>query len=1125
MTACIDIVRREIGDLTDKELDEVLEQMRGRQANLIRGGADPSTAAAQAGMEVAETLRAAAAIERRNALINRRIRIEALDYLTTTWSDNLAEGVLSMIYGSSFAREGSRASANAAQSANFRRYMGGVFGELESAGLFDVLKRGELDRDVFVAMRSINDVAALKKLPEQAVEIAKILHKWQEVSRIEANRAGAWIGKIDDYGLRQTHNSDRMMRAGEAKWKADILPKLDLERMFPDGPPKDLDNWLHETFLNIVTGVRDSNPSAGKMAAFKGPGNLAKKLSQERVLHFRSADDAFQYNIDYGMGNIRESFVTSMHQSAESTGLMQVLGTNPEYNLWAVVDAIRSRLSRSDPAALKKFDDATRSGKRIDNAYLEVSGQTRRAASAKLAAVGQGIRVWNTLTGLGGAVVSAVTDVPIRASLLRYQGQSYLQQLVKGLLGPLTRLGNSMDSADHKAVLSAAGYFNEVAMGNLAARFSPDDTIPGALNRATNTFFKWNLLAQWTDSMRRSTLEAMSHYWGSIADRAYGQLSDRNRMALSRFRIGEKEWHVISQGITEADGRNFLTPQAVRELPMGAFAPLAHERINAIKAGLAERVQRRLRQDEREQEWIARRADRLSNDLEIARHRLAERIAKAEGRTAERLRDIRDRLSSVYDHVDTANTYWSTVSDRQRSTLATAKKAGMAEERARNRATELNAIQRKIAKELESFKEDLGNAFEQKWLAKESALQRSLEFADDMEVDAQTQRFDEMFTEANAALTARLDKADERGAKRINDIKQNVARQKAQLDEAKGLLAQARKVQPTSGELRQSGISEGKALESAKHLRSEVRQLNREIDKLQKEMHEEFILTWSERQDDLVAFSDGVNERISQRAEQNAAELAELQPRIDRVLDDTRAQMADRLQQFFADDLDSAVISPDARTQAFMRQGQQAGTPIGEALRLFWQFKSFGIAIMQRAFLRELRGYGPKDSISQAKGIALLMLGSLGFGYMAMTLKDLIKGKTPRPLDNPKTWTAAMAQGGGLGIYGDFLFGESSRMGGGFLETLGGPSIGKLADAKRLFDAAKSGDDVGAQGLRFLVSNTPGNNLFYTRMAMDYLFLYELQEAMNPGYLRRMERRAEEEQGQQWWLRPSEAVN
>lgn len=843
MTTCIDLVRREVADITDKELDDILEQMRQRQAKLIGEGVDPATASAQAGLEISETLKAAAAIEKRNALINRRIRLEALDYLRTTWNENPAEGVLALLYGSARARFGSRASVNAAQSALFRRYIGGVQGELEAAGLFDVLRRGELDRDVFKAMRSLKDPAALRQIPDQAVEIAKILDKWQEVARVEANRAGGWIGKLDDYGLRQSHNADRIMRAGEEKWKADILPKLDLARMFPDGPPKDMDNWLHETFLNITTGVRDAADSE-HMAAFKGPGNLAKKLSQERVLHFRNADDAFDYNADYGMGNIRESFVTGMHRSAESTGLMQVLGTNPEYNLKAIVDTLRSELSRSNPAKLAKFENATRKGTRIDNAYKEVSGVTRRAAGTKLAAVGQGVRVWNTLTGLGGAVLSAVTDVPVRASLLRYQGQSYLGQLVKGIIDPLTRLADSLDSADRKAVLAASGYFNEIALGNLASRFSPDDTIPGALNKATNTFFKWNLLAQWTDSMRRSTLEAMAHYWGDVASKSWKELSDRNRMALERFRIGEQEWVVISKGLAEADGHKFMTPEAVRALDLEEFAPLAADRIRAAK---------------------------------------------------------------------------------------------------------------------------------------------------------------------------------------------------------------------------QEGVKTGKP----KNTDASVR----------------------------------------------------------RILEDTRAQTADRLQQFYADDLDSAVISPDARTLSFIRQGQQAGTPIGEALRMFWQFKSFGIAVMQRAFLREFHGYGPKLGISQVKGLGLLMLGSLSFGYAAMTLKDMIKGKKPRPLDNPKTWAAAMAQGGGLGIYGDFLFGEASRMGGGFLETLGGPTVGKAADAKRLFDQAKTGEDVAAEALRFGVSNTPGNNLFYVRMAADYLFLYELQESMNPGYLRRMERRAETERGQEWWLRPSEVTN
>lgn len=836
---CIDLVRKNVADITDKELDDILEQMRARQARLIQQGADPATASAQAGMEVAETLQAAAAIEKRNAAINRRIRLETIDYLRTTWADDMGEGVLAVLYGSAKARFGSRSSVNAAQSALLRRYLGGVTGELEAAGLFDVLRKGDLDREVFGAMRSIGDDAALRQYPSQAVEIAKILDKWQNVSRLDANRAGAWIGKVDDYGVRQTHSADRIYKAGETAWKADVLPVLDLERMFPEGTPKDLDGWLTETFKNITTGIRETTTGA-KDAAFKGPGNLAKKLSQERVIHFKTADAAFEYNQKYGTGNLRETFIEGMRQSAYATGLMQVLGTNPESNLREIINAVRSGM-RDDVPALQKFD---RYQDRIKNAYLEVSGVTRRAVSSRMAAIGQGARQWFTMTTLGGAVLSATTDVPIRASLLRYQGQSYLGGLVDGLIAPIKRLTAGMDSGEKKAVLAASGYFNEIALSNMATRFSPDDQIPGVLHRGVNLFFKMNLLAGWTDSMRRATVESMAHYWGSIAGKSWGELSDRNRMALQRFRIGEQEWAVISQGVVEADGRKFMTPQAVREMDLDAFSPLATDRIRAAK---------------------------------------------------------------------------------------------------------------------------------------------------------------------------------------------------------------------------EQGVKSGKPETADRNVR--------------------------------------------------------------KILEETRESTADKLQQFYADDLDSAVIQPDARTLAFMRRGTQAGTVIGEVMRLFWQFKSFGIAVMQRAFLRELHGYGPKAGLSTTRGLGLMLLGSLGFGYMAMSLKDMVKGKTPRPVNNPKTWAAAMVQGGGLGIYGDFLFGEASRMGGGFLETLGGPAVGKAAEVKRLYDRAVAGDDVAAEALRFGINNVPGNNLFYTRMAADYFFLYELQESMNPGYLRRMERRAEQERGQQWWLRPSETVN
>ncbi len=848
MATCLDLVREQIKDLTEKELDEVLEQMRNRQARLMADGADPGTAAAQAGMDVASTLRAAAAIERRNAAINLRIRTEALDYLKTTWADDPVEGVLALLYGSPKARFGSRSSANAAQDAQFRRFMGGVAGELEASGVFDVLRRGEMDRDVARAMWHLDNPAEFAKLPEQAQAIATTLRKWQEVARIEANRHGAWIGKEPNYVVRQSHHPDRMSTAGFETWKADIQPRLDLARMFPDGPPKDLGDWLRETYLNLTTGVRPDGEVGGeRMAAFKGPGNLAKRVSQERVLHFNSPDAWFDYNEKYGFGNMREAYVQGLHRSAESTGLMQVLGTNPEANLQSIISGMRAQLSRSDPALFKKFDAASKGGvlkqSRFDKAYAEVSGATRQVTSQRLATIGAGIRAFNTLTGLGGAVISAVTDIPVRASALRYQGQSYLGELAKGLVTPIRRIVAGVGTPERKATLSALGYFNEIAIGNLATRFSPDENLPGRIQKATHTFFKWNLLGGWTDEMRRSSLESMGRFFGEVAEQDLASLSERTRRTLERFRIGEAEWAAIRKGLIEEDsGARFLTPQAVRELPPEIFRALAKDRIlqikqDAAKAGKPERVERQ----------------------------------------------------------------------------------------------------------------------------------------------------------------------------------------------------------------------------------------------------------------------------------------------VERVLEDTREDMASRIQQLYSDEVDSAVIAPDARTLATLRQGQQAGTPMGEALRLFFQFKSFGIAIMQRGFLREFHGY--RNGISTAQGLALFMAGSLGFGWMAMTMKDLLRGKEPKPLDNLKTWGAAAAQGGGFGIYGDFLFGEANRFGGGVFQTFGGPSVGKIEEVGRLFGSLKRGEDAGAQALKLAYTNTPYLNLFYLRMATDYLVLYQLQEAMNPGYLRRMERRVEEQNGQEWWIRPSEVVN
>ena len=246
-----------------------------------------------------------------------------------------------------------------------------------------------------------------------------------------------------------------------------------------------------------------------------------------------------------------------------------------------------------------------------------------------------------------------------------------------------------------------------------------------------------------------------------------------------------------------------------------------------------------------------------------------------------------------------------------------------------------------------------------------------------------------------------------------------------------------------------------------------------------------------------------------------------------RALQDLKDELEAMVDTFFMDRADHGIPMPGARERAMMNQGTRAGTAQGEMFRHIMQFKSFPITMIRRGMGREI--YGQADGKADISGLAQLMVGAAVFGYGAMYAKDMLKGRTPREFNddfenNSKIIFGALAQGGGFGIYGDFLFGEYSRYGTSFLSSLAGPTIGQVDTVAELWTKARKGEDVGATLLAFGKNNTPFINLFYTRMALDYMFLYQLQEMTNPGYLSRLERRIMTENNQEFYLPPSQSI-
>ena len=828
---CIEEVTRAVGrDLTDDELDSLFSGVERRAKRKLRedSGISSEDAYREAADEFAQEKTIDAIIRKRNTALALHRRAEALDFTKSQFSDRPALGLEALMVGVNRLRKGARLSAAAEQNALAGYLTRGFQADIEKEGLWKVFVSGLLDREISKELWEIDRPGGKPGISgsDEAQRIAKYMAKWQDAARLEANKAGAWIKKSPGYIVRQSHNMFKIRGKGgpEAfkEWRDLIYPLLD-ERTFDD--VENREEFLRGVYDGLASGVHLSSPGGGLPVGLGSGRSVARSMSQDRLLHFRSADAWFDYNAKFGSGSLRESFLFGLQRSAKDTGLMRVWGPNPRDTYDRVFNELISD-TKGDPDSRQKLQ-SDRSW--LDNRFAEIDGSAYipgNVIGAKYSSVVRGVE---SASKLGFAMVSGFSDIPIAASELSYQGQGFLSSYAS-VLGSF-----SGKSKAEKEILGMIGVLSDTMTGQAVARFSGHDDLPGTMSRLMRTYFKWNGLQWWTDTLRDGVTLSMSSRLADNSRAGWGRLDKDLKRVLSLFGIDGEKWDMIRvHGLVESEGKRFITPEGIKNVP-----------------------------------------------------------------------------------------------------------------------------------------------------------------------------------------------------------------------------------------------------------------------------------------DETIA---GVLERNGNKVTKAA---------IGRYRDELERQ----IRAYFIDRAEYAIIEPDARTTAILRRGTRPGTVEGEVFRFVGQFKAFPTAVIQKTLGREIYGRG-SDTLGQALrsgngewlGLAHLIVGTTVFGYISMAAKDVLKGKTPRNPLAKETILAAAAQGGGLGIYGDYLFGEASRFGHTPLESAAGPALGSAADLIALYQKARDGQDTASTALRFVLTHTPGANLFYTKALLDYLIVYQVQEAMNPGYLRRMERRVKKQNQQRFLIDPSKAV-
>jgi hypothetical protein len=249
-----------------------------------------------------------------------------------------------------------------------------------------------------------------------------------------------------------------------------------------------------------------------------------------------------------------------------------------------------------------------------------------------------------------------------------------------------------------------------------------------------------------------------------------------------------------------------------------------------------------------------------------------------------------------------------------------------------------------------------------------------------------------------------------------------------------------------------------------------------------------------------------------------------------------RFEAANKLQQAIFVESQFAIIETTQRVRSILTAGRPAGTFWGEVMRNSALFKGFPVTVLNLHLRRmmQTRGVARKGEY-----LAWLFIGTSVMGALGEQLSQVSKGRDPLNMDPSKEggtafWAQSFLRGGGAGLFGDFLFSDVNRFGGGIASSLLGPVLGSelskgweltVGNVQELFKGKDT--HAGREIARFAEMMMPGRSLWYARVGLERLLFDELEAAVDPKAhqsFRAIESRARRDYHQRFWWRPGQAL-
>ena len=371
-------------------------------------------------------------------------------------------------------------------------------------------------------------------------------------------RAGGDVRTREDWRLPQTHDKQRLTKAGAVQWVADAQQWLDIDKMKKAMRTKnaddfDFDTALHAAYENITLGDIKNNM----------PPKVADMMKQERFLVFKDAESWLAYQDKYGEPNIYASMLSNIDALARNIGLMETFGPDPHAGFESIIKSAKLKAVESDKGIVGTDIARARATYELLANLNTVDRTEMSHFSSGIANSLTNIRNMRVASKLGGAVWSTLSDTVFTAQTAYYNGLPVTKTMISLFKNAGLSIGKDLTGrgggvrkwaqdfgfgAEYALDRSFLSYDYMQSAGNINTRLAAESVMQAS---GMNT---------WTHSARASYQFEMTVALTRMADS--GKLNPKTVKALSRYGITAKDWaDIVATKRTKHNGEDMLDPR------------------------------------------------------------------------------------------------------------------------------------------------------------------------------------------------------------------------------------------------------------------------------------------------------------------------------------------------------------------------------------------------------------------------------------------------------------------------------------------------------------------------------------------------------------------------------------